>query len=144
MTGSLRFFAVLAAAATLAACSNGAQSPIPSSSRPMGSTAVPFSQTGPSLAWSPGGLFHFGNETSQVFTLTNSGGSSTGVLSVLLGTPGTIFAIEADSCTGTALGPKQSCSVTVQDTSPGTPGENDLEAIGRKAGAIASVVLFGQ
>jgi hypothetical protein len=73
----------------------------------------------PALAWSPvaNGGFSFapvppGQTPSQTFTLTNSGGSSTAMLTEAL-SGSAAFALTSDRCTGTALGPRKSCTVTV-------------------------------
>lgn len=103
----------------------------------------------PVLAWSPSsngsydyGVVSPGQTASQTFTLTNSGGSATAVLSISL-TGSTAFTSTADTCTATSLGPRKSCSVTVR-YAPTTGGESDtatLIAASKKAGA--SVTLTG-
>jgi hypothetical protein len=53
--------------------------------------------------------------------------------------------LQADTCTGTSLGPRKSCTVTVA-YQPGTGGGTDtgtLTAAGIKAGATASLQLTG-
>ena len=106
----------------------------------------------PVLAWSsPGvsaGTFSYdtvagGSTTRQTFTLTNSGGSASAVLTVTV--TGPAFTVQSDTCTGTSLGPRKSCTVTVA-YKPGTGGGTDtgtLTAIGNKAAATASLKLSG-
>src|SRR6266545_3374945 len=74
----------------------------------------------PALAWSPAtnGAYDYGTVTvgqtaSQTFTLTNSGGSATGILTVAL-SGSSAFTKTTDGCAATSLGPRRSCSVTVQ------------------------------
>lgn len=150
MARSLRFFAIVLAASILGACSGGAQNSIPQVSRGGGGSVLPQSRTGPSLAWSPSGTFDFGtqtagSQTSQVFTLTNSGRTATGVLAVALGAgTSSDFSITADTCTGTALGPKKSCSVTAQFApAAGDNVTGTLVATGKKPAASARVNLKG-
>lgn len=56
-----------------------------------------------------------GQTFSQKFALTNSGSSATSALKITL-TPSSAFATSHDTCTGTSLGPKKSCSITVSYT----------------------------
>jgi hypothetical protein len=92
-----------------------------------------------------------GQAFSQKFTLTNSGSSATSALKITLtpaaGTPASAFAASHDACTGTSLGPKKSCTITVTYTAPGAPGQTQqatLTATGPKpAVAAASVTLTG-
>jgi hypothetical protein len=105
----------------------------------------------PVLSWAPSsaGTYNYGTLTagqtaSQAFTLTNSGGKATAVLKITL-TGAAAFTKTADTCTGTSLGPKKSCSVTVQ-YAPTTPGQTDtatLTGTGKKPGATASLTLLG-
>ena len=106
----------------------------------------------PSIAWtSPpnSGTYDYGAVTpgqtaSQTFTLTNSGGSATGMLSVSL-SGSSAFSITSDACTGTALGKGRSCAVTIQ-YEPTTAGQSDsatLTASGKKPSASASITLTG-
>lgn len=106
----------------------------------------------PALAWSPttiSGAYHFGTleagtTDSVSFTLTNSGGSATGRLTVTL-SGSSAFTTVADSCSGRSLGPRKSCTVTVQ-YAPAAAGQSDiatLTASGKKAAAHASLVLTG-
>ena len=73
----------------------------------------------PGLAFSPS-PFDYGQVTvgqapapTQVFTLTNAGGSASTMLTVTVA-GSAAFTITADTCTGTSLGPRKSCTVTVQ------------------------------
>src|SRR6266540_2900590 len=104
----------------------------------------------PALAWSPtNGAYDYGTVTvgqtaSQTFTLTNSGGSATGILTVTL-SGSSAFTKTADGCTATSLGPRKSCSVSVQ-YGPTTPGQSDsatLTASGKKPAASAGLTLTG-
>ena len=102
------------------------------------------------IAWSPAtnGTFDYGavdvgQAASQTFALTNSGRAATGALRVSLGSA-TEFSITADACTGTALGPRKSCNVTVQ-YAPTTAGQTTatLAANGIRPPAGASITLAG-
>src|SRR6266542_2964477 len=105
----------------------------------------------PALAWSPAtndaydyGTVTVGQTASQTFTLTNSGGSATGILTVAL-SGSSAFTKTADGCTATSLGPRKSCTVTVQ-YSPSADGASDsatLAASGKKTAASASLTLTG-
>ena len=105
----------------------------------------------PAISWSPStsGGFDYGAVTpgqtaSQTFTLTNSGGSATGMLTVALSGSAT-FTKTADACTGTAIGKGKSCAVTVQ-FAPATAGASynaTLTATGKKPPASASITLTG-
>lgn len=105
----------------------------------------------PALNWTPAtspGTYSYGSlaagqTASQVFTLTNSGGSASSALKISL-TGSAAFTITADTCTATSLGPKKSCYVTVS-YAPATPGQADtatLTAASNKA-ATASLTLTG-
>jgi hypothetical protein len=103
------------------------------------------------LAWSPSvsGSFDYGavspgQTASQTFTLMNSGGSATGMLTVVL-SGSTAFALTADACTGTSLGPGKSCTATVEfaPAERGKSGTGTLNASGMKASANASITLTG-
>jgi virginiamycin B lyase len=107
-------------------------------------------QTGrePELAFTPStnGVYDYGTVSltaSQTFTLTNSGASASGALSVGL-TGSATFTKTADTCTGTSLGPTKTCTVTVA-FSPPTAGSDTatLTATGRKTGVTTSLVLTG-
>jgi len=106
----------------------------------------------PAIAWSPttsGGTFDHGaivvGETaSQAFTLTNTGGSATARLSISL-SGSEAFSITSDACTGTSIGKRKSCAVTVE-YAPTTVGQSDtatLSASGKKAAARASITHIG-
>jgi uncharacterized repeat protein (TIGR01451 family) len=108
------------------------------------------------LSWSPSGPVSYGTLASgatsppKTFTLTNSGSSATSMLTIALtpgsGTPSSAFNKTADTCTGTSLGPKKSCSVMVTYTAPATPGQADqatLTASSNKPAATASLTLTG-
>src|SRR5436309_296438 len=98
----------------------------------------------PSIDWSPSssgafayGLVGVGHTASQTFTLTNSGGSASAELTITLSGSGA-FTLADDNCTGTSLGPRKSCEVTV-DYAPTTSGAftATLDANGKKAAATA-------
>jgi len=101
---------------------------------------------GPSLSFSPSswtaGPIDSGATTSQVFTLINTGGRSSGAVDLAL-SGSAAFSIEAgsDSCTGRALGPGKSCSVTVEyaPTSNGAIDPATLSANGGHASTDASL-----
>jgi hypothetical protein len=104
----------------------------------------------PAIAWSPAtnGTFDYGtvdvgDAESQTFALTNSGRSATGMLTIALD-GGAEFSITEDACSGTALGPRKSCTVTVQ-YAPTTPGQTTamLAANGIRPPASASITLTG-
>jgi hypothetical protein len=102
----------------------------------------------PAIAFSPSsydyGTIDAGTTASQTFTLTNSGGSATGALTVSL-TGSAAFSVTADTCTATSLGPRKSCTVTVE-YAPTTAGASDsatLTASGNKRGATATASLTG-
>jgi CHRD domain/Cep192 domain 4 len=105
----------------------------------------------PSLDWSPstGGSFDYGltgvgKTAAQTFTLSNSGGSASAALSVTLSGPAA-FTITEDNCSGTSLGPRKSCTVTVEyaPTASGPSGPATLNATGKKAAASADLTLTG-
>src|SRR5206468_10309140 len=102
----------------------------------------------PAIDWSPTtniGTYDYGAVTpgqtaSQTFTLTNSGGSATAMLTVVL-SPLAAFSMTSDACTGTSLGPNKSCAVVVQ-YAPSTAGQSDsatLSASGKKVDASATI-----
>jgi len=105
----------------------------------------------PSIAWSPTtspgtydyGALTLGASASQTFTLTNSGGSGTGTLKVML-SGSTAFSVTSDNCTAIALGPVKSCAVTVRYAPPAA-GSNTatLFASAKKPAASASLTLTG-
>ena len=85
-----------------------------------------------------------GNTASQVFTLTNSGGSGSGVLKLApLSPTSTPFHTTNDHCSATSLGPGMSCSVTVI-FAPTGPGLNTATLTATSAkGATAALSLIG-
>jgi hypothetical protein len=112
----------------------------------------------PVLTWSQGGTtitsYDFGTVDGvghqiarQMFTLTNTGGSSTGTLAAvaLTNTNGTAFSIINDGCSGLSLGPRKFCQDTVE-YAPTTNGESDsatLTATGEHASAILPLTGHG-
>jgi hypothetical protein len=105
---------------------------------------------GPVLGWSPTtsqgtynyGTLQAGQTVSKAFVLTNSGGSATAALKITLTGSGA-FTKTADTCTGTSLGPRKSCSVTVQ-YAPTTPGQGDAATLTAASGkTLASLTLLG-
>ena len=73
----------------------------------------------PVLTWAPAsysyGTLAAGQTTAKTFTLTNSGGSATSALKITLAGPAA-FTKTADTCTGTSLGPRKTCTVTLTYT----------------------------
>ena len=102
----------------------------------------------PALAWSPTsfdyGTVRVGNTAAQQFRLTNTGGSATGALTVLMA-GSAAYAITANACTDTALGAGKSCLVTVE-YGPRTAGSDTatLTASAKKpATPVAGLSLAG-
>lgn len=89
------------------------------------------------------GELEIGASASQTFTLTNTGGKATRALSVAL-TGADAFAITADTCTGTAIGPGKSCQVTVA-YAPLQSGDDSatLSVSGTNSAVSASLALSG-
>ena len=104
----------------------------------------------PMLTWAPetSGAYDYGTVTvgqpvSQLFTLTNNGGSASAALTISLsGSPS--FTVISDGCSATSLGPRKSCGVVVQ-FAPTNSGQvtATLTANGRKPEAIANLTLIG-
>ena len=101
----------------------------------------------PALSFTPSshdyGTIDANTTASQVFTLTNSGTSASGRLTVApLAAP---FAISTNSCTGKNLRPGQSCSVTVTytPTSDRASDSASLSVTSIKPAAHASAALTG-
>lgn len=111
--------------------------------------AVGQAASGPAIAFNPSsndyGTIDANTTASQTFTLRNSGGKATSALKVTL-TGSSAFSVTADSCTGTSLGPKKSCSVTVQyaPTAIGATDSATLTASSKKPPATASASLTGK
>jgi hypothetical protein len=85
-----------------------------------------------------------GATETQTFTLKNTGGVATAALTVSL-TGSAAFTRTADSCSAVSLGPKKSCSITVQ-YAPTTDGASDtatLTARSKKPLAVATAYLSG-
>ena len=84
-----------------------------------------------------------GRPASQAFTLANTGATASGTLAVTLtGQAG--FTKSGDTCTGTSLGPGQSCMVGVQFTPASyAPLSATLTAVGTDPAAPAAVALTG-
>jgi hypothetical protein len=104
----------------------------------------------PSLAWSPstGGSFDYGmvavgHDSSQTFTITNSGGSASSKLTISLSGSAS-FAITANDCK--SLGPGKSCTVAVNyaPTASAGPEMATLSADGNKDSATADLTLTGR
>jgi hypothetical protein len=106
--------------------------------------AVASAGTPPSLSWSSSsgsfdyGTVQAGQTPSLTFTLTNSGGSATGALTVSLPSPSP-FSVTSDNCTGTSLGPGKSCTVTVQYTPATSSDSATLTATSKKTGQSATL-----
>jgi hypothetical protein len=104
----------------------------------------------PSIDWSPaaGDSFDYGaivtgHDTSQTFTLANSGGSASARLTVTL-SGSSSFTVSEDNCTDTSIGPRKSCTVTVVYAPTAAGGETaTLHATGVKAAADATLTLAG-
>ena len=84
-----------------------------------------------------------GQPASQAFTLANTGATASGTLAVTLtGQAG--FTKSGDTCTGTSLGPGQSCTVSVQFTPASyAPLSATLTAADKDPAATAAVALTG-
>ena len=104
----------------------------------------------PMLSWTPAtngvhdyGTVPVGQTVSQLFTLTNNGGSASAALTVSIsGSP--MFTVTSDACSGTSLGPGRSCGVVVQfDATSSGQLTATLTANGRKELATASITLIG-
>ena len=118
---------------------------IPNTDGPQLMVAVP--PAPPKLGFTPSpydfGEVTAGQPASQAFTLANTGATASGTLAVTLaGQAG--FTKSGDSCTGTSLGPGQSCTVTVQFTPASyAPVSATLTAAGQDPAATAAVALTG-
>lgn len=108
--------------------------------------------SGPQLSWTPAtgtgsydyGTIDAGTSSVQTFTLRNSGGAGSSVLKISL-TGSSAYSITGNTCSGTSLGPKKTCTVTVQ-YAPTTGGQTDtatLTATSNKRAARASHTLTG-
>jgi hypothetical protein len=101
----------------------------------------------PALSWMPStngaydyGAVNVGQTLSQTFTLTNSGSAAR--LTITLSGSST-FTKTLDSCTGTTLGPKKSCTVTVQYAPTSSISANaTLSATSNKPGAIGGILTL--
>lgn len=74
----------------------------------------------PALAWAPAtaGGYNYGTLTgghTAATTFTNTGGTATSALKITLTGAGA-FTKTADTCTGTSLGPRKTCTVTLTYT----------------------------
>lgn len=78
-----------------------------------------------------------GESAGKVFTISNRGGSTSGVLTASL--PGDTFAISADDCTGSPLAALASCQITVEfrPTAAGDPSAT-LEVSGNPGGSVSA------
>jgi hypothetical protein len=103
----------------------------------------------PALAWSPSGQYNFGSTSpgqtaSQIFTLSNTWGKSSGTITVTLKSDSSAFTITNDGCTGTALRPSKSCNITVQYAPTDTAGDTaTLQAAGQRTAAGVTLVGSG-
>ena len=110
--------------------------------------AVGQAASGPAIAFNPSsndyGTIDANTTSSQTFTLRNSGGKATSALKVTL-TGSSAFSVTADGCTGTSLGPRKICSVTVQyePTAAGSTDSATLAASSKKPPATATASLTG-
>ena len=111
--------------------------------------AVGQAASGPAIAFNPSpndyGTIDANTTASQTFTLRNSGGKATSALKVTL-TGSSAFSITADGCTGTSIGPRKTCNVTVQyePTALGSADSATLTASSKKPLATASALLTGK
>jgi hypothetical protein len=105
----------------------------------------------PALAFAPStyGAFDYGTvqpgeSVSQEFTLSNSGGTASGALTIAL-SGSAAFTTTQDACSATSLGPGKSCTVTVEyaPTSAGQTDSATLTATGKKPTASTSLTLTG-
>jgi hypothetical protein len=117
----------------------------------IGGASAAHAATAPAqLSWSPttsSGTYDYGTldagagQTKAVtFTLANAGGMASGALAITL--PGSAaFTITQDGCTGRSLGPKKSCTVTVEyaPTSSGQSDSATLTATGEHASATLTL-----
>lgn len=138
----------LLAAGFLVACSRAPTSP----------TGVPLSASrsehgsAPALAWSQGtnlklssypwGTVDIGQDSTVTFTLTNTGGRSSGTVTI---DPlsSSVYSITADGCAGSGLGPNKSCTVTVEFTPTGSGTFTATLTAGAEHGS-ASLDLTGK
>lgn len=108
----------------------------------------------PALAWSPvtapgaydfGRLDGSGGQTASVtFTLSNSGGRSSGTVELAL-SGSSAFTLTSDGCSGSAVPGGRSCAVTVE-FAPGSSGGVDaatLTAAGEQASAALALTGSG-
>jgi hypothetical protein len=126
---------------------------------PTAPTGVPLSASrgehgsAPVLVWSQGTnsdltSYDFGtvdpaSPSSVTFTLTNTGGRSSGTITSVSLSTSTAYSITADGCTDNALGPNDSCTVTVEFTS--TEGSTSTATLTADAEhASASLDLTGK
>jgi hypothetical protein len=98
---------------------------------------------------SPGG-YNYGTLTAgqtaaKTFTLANTGTSGSSALKITLA-GSSAFTKTADTCTGTSLGPRKTCTVTITYTAPAAPGHTDqatLTATSTNPKATATLALAG-
>jgi hypothetical protein len=89
------------------------------------------------------GSVNVAKKVSQVFTLTNSGGTASRALKLSLSGSGE-FSITSDRCQGRSLGPGKSCTVAVKFAPAGAgPETATLTATGVKRPVAATVSLSG-
>jgi hypothetical protein len=116
----------------------------------VGAVAADAATAPASLAWSPttsSGTYNYGTlaakaTKSVTFTLTNSGGKASGPLTITL-SGSSAFISTQDGCSGGSLGPRKSCTDTVEyaSTSSGQRTTATLSATGE--GSSASLTLTG-
>lgn len=84
-----------------------------------------------------------GSTASETFTVTNAGGSASGVVAIQV-TGSDAFAVAADGCTGLSLGPSKSCDVTIE-FAPDATGEVSatMSVSARRFTSSTSVDLSG-
>jgi hypothetical protein len=118
----------------------------------VGAATAAAASTGPVLSWAPAtaGVYSYGTPpggqaVAETFTLTNSGGSASSALTVTLA-GSAAFTKTADTCTGTSLGPRKTCTVAVTYTAPQVPGQASqatLTATSNKSAGTANLALNG-
>ena len=123
---------------------------VPTGTRTPGAPLSSARPSAPVLGWSPStngrydyGTFDAGEAVARVVTLTNTGGSASGALTITL-SASTVFSIQSDGCTGTAVGSGKSCTVAVR-YAQATPNQSDhavLTASSPKPNAVNATLTL--
>jgi hypothetical protein len=103
--------------------------------------------TSANLTWSLA-YYDFGNvppssSVAHTFTLTNTGGKSSGTVTAVSISLWPIFLIYADGCTGKALGAAKSCDVSVIYDNEQAPGGYTATLAATAEKSSASLSIFG-